>query len=138
MSQRHAKAPTQRQLRVGEELRHVVAQCLERDLLRDPDVAGRSITVTEVRVSPDLRNATAFVMPLGGDSAPTVVEGLNRASAVFRRAIARQARLRNVPRLVFALDATFDTADHIDALLRKPDVKRDIEQPMDPETSDGT
>jgi len=137
MSQRHAKAPTQRQLRVGEELRHVVAQCIERGELRDPDVVGRSVTVTEVRVSPDLRNATAFVMPLGGREAPTVVEGLNRASAFFRREIARQARLRNVPRLVFELDSSFDTADRIEALLRRPEVKRDIERPTDPEPSDG-
>lgn len=115
----------------------MVAQCLERGELRDPDVIGRSITVTEVRISPDLRNATAFVMPLGGDEASTVVEGLNRAAAYFRREIGRQARLRHVPRLTFELDSSFDTAGRIDALLRDPDVRRDIETESDPEPSDG-
>ena len=77
---RSGKAPSQRQLRVGEEIRHVLAEMVARAEFRDPDLAGQSITVTEVRVSPDLRNATVYVIPLAGDAA-TIVPALQRAAA---------------------------------------------------------
>ena len=77
-------------------------------------------------------------MPLGGDDALPVVEGLNRASRFFRREIAREARLRHVPRLTFELDATFDTAGHIDSLLRRPEVARDTGRGDEPEAADGS
>lgn len=98
-----------------------MSEALTRDAVRDPDVAGRSITVTEVRVSPDFRNATAFVVPLGGTTGGTdsaaVVAGLQRASAYLRGLIAKQMRLRHVPRLTFTLDTAFDQAERIDTLL---------------------
>ena len=129
MSKGRAKAPSQRQLRVGEELRHILAQVLERGELHDPAVQDTPITVTEVRASPDLKNATAFVVPLGGDAAVTdrVLEGLNRAAPYLRRVLAEKVRLRHTPRINFLADISFDEAGHIEGLLRQPAVARDLE-----------
>ncbi|MBR9973364.1 30S ribosome-binding factor RbfA [Magnetospirillum sulfuroxidans] len=123
---RGQKPPSQRQLRVGEELRHIIASIIERGEIRDPDLAGRAITVTEVRISPDLKNATVFVMPLGGGEVTTVVKGLKRARAFLRHEVARQVDLRIAPELFFEADTSFDEASHIDALLRSPEVRRDL------------
>jgi len=120
------RTPTQRQLRVGEEIRHALAGVLARDALRDPVLRGVSITVTEVRASPDLRNATAFVMPLGGTDMQDVAAALTRAAPFLRGEIARNLRLRYTPRLVFEIDESFNQADRIDALLRRPEVARDL------------
>lgn len=125
MSRGH-KPPSQRQLRVGEELRHIVANILERGDIRDPDLAGRAITVTEVRVSPDLKNATVFVVPLGGGDAGPIVKGLKRARAFLRHEMARQIDLRVVPDLFFEADTSFDEAGRIEALLKSPVVRRDL------------
>src|ERR1700745_3928880 len=118
---------SQRQLRVGEELRHALARILRDGELRDPVLENASITVTEVRVSPDLRNATAFVMPLAGTNATEVVAGLERSSTFLKGLVAREVQLRNAPNLVFALDDSFDRADRISALLTRPEVARDLE-----------
>ena len=83
------KAPSQRQLRVGEEIRHALAEVFERDGLRDPDLQGRSITVTEVRASPDLKNVMVYVMPLGGENVDGVVAALRRASSYLRGDVVR-------------------------------------------------
>ncbi len=123
--------PTQRQLRVGEELRHVLAQVLARGELRDPALADLSITVTQVRVSPDLRNATAYVMPLGGDHVADALAALRRAAPFLRGQIARAIDLRMVPQLDFAIDTSFDHAQRIDGLLRRPEVARDLEAGAD-------
>jgi ribosome-binding factor A len=112
------RAASQRQRRVAEELRHALARILERDEVRDPGVTGRVITVTEVRISPDLRNATVFVAPLGGGDAPAVVEGLTRACSFLRRRLAEAVRLRCVPSLLFRFDDSFDRVDRIESLLR--------------------
>lgn len=85
MARQPAKEPTQRQLRVGEEVRHALAMAIERGEIHDPALAGQVITVTEVRISPDLKNATAFVIPLGGDHTPDVVATLNKASGFLRK-----------------------------------------------------
>ena len=122
------KQPSQRQLRVGEALRHALSDVLERGNLRDPAFRNISITVTEVRASPDLKNATAFVMPLGGEAADAIVEALGRAAPFLRSAIAKQVELRHVPRLQFKVDRSFGQADHIDALLRQPQVARDLDE----------
>lgn len=119
---------SQRQLRIGELIRHALAQLLERGEAHDPGLAGISITVTEVRVSPDLRNATAFVMPLGGAGREGVLESLNRAAPFFRHRIGKEVDLRRLPNLSFQIDSSFDTADRIDALLRTPDVSADLEE----------
>jgi ribosome-binding factor A len=118
---------SQRQLRVGEEIRHLLAELLERGDMRDPDLRDARITVTSVDVSPDLRNATAFVMPLGGKDSAVRLAALRRAAPWFRTRVSEKAGLRAAPEIRFQLDTTFDEADKIDALLRRPDVARDIE-----------
>ena len=113
-------------MRVGEALRHALARILQRDDIRDPDLAGRSVTVTEVRVSPDLRNATAFIMPLGGEAVDGVVAALTRAAPYLRGCVAREVRLRFAPNLTFQADATFDAAAAINRLFHAPGVERDL------------
>jgi ribosome-binding factor A len=117
---------SQRQLRVGEELRHALVRILRDGECRDPVLENASITVTEVRMSPDLRNATAFVMPLAGSNATEVVAGLERGATFLKGRIAREVQLRNTPNLVFALDDSFDRAGRIAALLTQPQVARDL------------
>ena len=117
MSRSRGRPPSQRQLRVGEEIRHALSEVLGEASLRDPDLAGAAITVTEVRLSPDLKNATAFVMPLGG------------AEPFLRGELARRLKLRFTPRLGFEPDLSFDNAGRIDALLRGERLRRDPERP---------
>ncbi|MGZ8995227.1 MAG: 30S ribosome-binding factor RbfA [Rhodospirillales bacterium] len=126
MSRGEIKTPSQRQLRVGEELRHALAHLLERGEVHDPGLAGAPVTVTEVRVSPDLRNATAFIMPLGGAADAAAVEALTRAKGFVRRRVAEMVRLRTMPAFSFRIDESFDEAGHIEALLRRPEVARDL------------
>ncbi len=123
------KVRSQRQLRVGEELRHILARILERGELNDPAVRDTTITITEVGISADLKNATAYVIPLGGDKSMMrqVLIGLNRATPYLRRAIAEKIHLHYIPRLSFLADTTFDDAGHIEDLLRDPSVARDLE-----------
>ncbi len=123
---RRDKTPSQRQLRVGEELRHGIARILERSKLRDPDLAGVSITVTEVRASADLKNATVFVTPLGGANVNAVISALRRAAPYFRGQIAREVRMKFVPTVSFEADRSFEYVSHIESLLRHPAVARDI------------
>ena len=120
------RAPGQRQLRVGEELRHALAQMLRPGEMRDPALHDAQITVTEVQVSPDLRNATAFVMPLGGRNAADIVTALRRSAPFLKGRIARTVRLRLVPNLSFALDRAFDSAERIAAVLHSEAVERDL------------
>ena len=125
-SDKDLRQPGQRQLRVGEEIRHLLADLLERGNMRDPDLRGASITVTSVDVSPDLRNAIAFVMPLGGQDVQRLLAAMRRAAPWFRARVGERAGLRHAPEIRFELDRTFDEADKIGALLRRPDVARDI------------
>jgi ribosome-binding factor A len=120
---------SQRQLKVGEEVRHALATILERGLVRD--LGGAMVTVTEVRMSPDLRNADAFVIPLGGDDGGAAVAALTRAKSFLRRQVARTVSLKYVPDIFFIADDTFDEAGRIEALLRRPDVARDLEHGPD-------
>ncbi len=122
-----SRAPSVRQLRVGEEIRHCLAAVLSRGDLRDPDLRGVSVTVSEVRVSPDLRNATAFVMPLGGERPGEVIEALDRAAPFLKRQIGREVQLRHMPNLTFRRDETYDEATRIDTILRSSDVARDLD-----------
>lgn len=121
-----AKPTSQRQLRVGEEIRHALASVLERGDLRDPVLTSRPITITEVRISPDLKNATAFVTPLGGGDASEVLAALRRASSFFRHELSRRLTIKFVPRISFQEDHSFDDYSHIDRLLRRADVARDL------------
>ncbi|MDP7602130.1 MAG: 30S ribosome-binding factor RbfA [Rhodospirillales bacterium] len=117
MSKRSKRPPSQRQLHVGEELRHVLAQVIERGDLHDPELDGVSITVTEVRISPDLSNATVFVMRLGGSHSAETVAALERATPFLRHQIAERVHLRHVPNLTFETDTSFDYAEHISQIL---------------------
>ena len=128
---------SQRQLRVAEELRHALAKIFQEGECRDPALRDTSIAVTEVRMSPDLRNATAFVVPLGGENTPEIIAGLKRSSAFLRRLVAREVPLRYAPRLVFALDGAFAQADRIAALLARPEVARDLDRPDERTEKDG-
>lgn len=126
---RTGRERSQRQLRVGEALRHALVEILARGELHDPALAGASITVSEVRVSPDLRNATAFVLPLGGKGAAAIVAALNHAAPFLRRQLSGRVMLRYLPTLSFIADAAFDEAARIDGLLHSPEVRRDLEAP---------
>ena len=116
----------QRRLRVGEELRHALSGILRRGDCRDPALRDTSIAVTEVRFTPDLRNATVFVMPLGGANATEIVAGLKRSTPFLKRLVACEVALRYTPNLIFELDISFDQADRIAALLARPEVERDL------------
>ncbi len=118
MARRRGRAPSQRQLRVGELLRHELADVLLEGHIHDPDLAGRTITITEVKVAPDMKNATAFAMPLGGADVGKTLAALRRAAPYLRRQLARRLNLKSTPQLYFELDETFDRVDRIDALLR--------------------
>ena len=126
-----AKGAGQRPLRVGEELRHALAEILSRGDIRDPDLTDASVTVSEVRVSPDLKNATAFVLPLAGRNAGAVLAALERCAPYLRGQLARAVRLRHAPRIGFRLDESFDRASRIDELLRRPQVAADIAHAAD-------
>lgn len=123
--------PSQRQLRVGEELRHVLATVLRRNESIDPMLDSLSITVSEVRISPDLRNATAYVAPLGGENGDDLVDMLNERAGAIRRQVTSQVHLKYSPKLRFKLDQSFEQAEHIDRLLKSPEVARDIYAPDD-------
>lgn len=129
MTRQRAKPPSQRQRRVGEEVRHALARIVEQGHFRDPDLQDVKITVTEVRISPDLRHAVCLVLPFGGGDAGRLVAALGRASAYIRSRLAREVELRNVPDLVFEADTRFDRATELDRVLRRPEVARDLAGP---------
>jgi ribosome-binding factor A len=120
------RPPSQRQLRVGEEIRHALTRVLGRGDLHDPLLSEATITITQVKVSPDLQNATAFAMPLGGSQADEVIRALNRAAGFLRGQLGREVQLRHTPRLGFEPDRSFDRADEVERLLRSPRVRRDL------------
>ena len=127
----HGAGPSQRQLRVGEMLRHALAEILQRGDVSDPVLETTVVTVPEVRCSPDLRHATVYVMPLGGLKAEEVIEALNRNRKFLRGELAHRVTLKYMPDLKFEIDRSFDTADRIDELLRRPDVARDLDHGTD-------
>jgi ribosome-binding factor A len=127
MIRRHRRAPTQRQLRIGEELRHALAWILERGDLRDPKLSGRHVTVTEVRVGSNLRTATVYVARLGGGDVTPLLLALRRARPHLRSELARKVTLRFTPDLAFEADTSFDVVERIETLLKDPLVSRDLE-----------
>jgi len=126
-SHRPGSGPSQRQLRVGELIRRRLSEVLSRGEVHDPDLSGLSITVGEVVVSPDLKVATAYVMPLGGIGRDEALKALNGARSEIRRAVTRGLALKFSPELKFRIDETFDQMDSTRALFSRPDVKRDID-----------
>jgi ribosome-binding factor A len=127
MTRSSGKPPSQRQLRVGEEIRHALVRILGSGRLHDPDLADVSLTVTEVRVSPDLRAATAYVTPFGGGDAAKIVSTLRRAAGFLQRELSTEIELRVIPKLSFAADTSFQRADAIERILADPKVARDLE-----------
>jgi len=116
----------QRNLRVGEEIRHALAEIFLRGECHSPNLASASITVSEVRVAPDLKNATAYVMPLAGRNREELMEALKVAVPELRHLVSKRVKLRYTPRLQFALDVSYDEAQRINDILQKPDVARDL------------
>ena len=129
MKKQARTGPTQRQLRVAEEIRHVLAGLFERRDFRDPDLASAQITVTEVRTSPDMKHATAFVARLGRSDVDALLPALKRAAPYLRGQVAHSVRLRHTPDLSFQADNALDYASKIDRLLHAPEVARDLEEP---------
>jgi len=125
--------PTQRMLRVGELVRHALAQVFSRGEIDDPMLQGKVITVPEVRMSTDLKLANAYVMPLGGEGAEEIVAALNRHHKFIRGRVAPELNLKFAPDLKFFVDSTFDEYGKIDALLRSDRVQRDLQGDEDEE-----
>ena len=122
----HAQGPSQRQLRAGELMRHALVDILREEDISDPALEGVSVTVTEVRMSPDLRHATVFVEPLGGGHAPEVVEGLNRHARFLRGRLGRSIDMKFTPDLKFIHDESFDEAQRMSRLFDDPKVRQDL------------
>lgn len=127
---RHHETPEGRSvrlLRVGEQVRHTLSEVLMRGDVHDETLASHSVSITEVRMSPDLRHATAFVMPLLGADAEKVLKALRTNTAYLQGEVARRVNTKYAARLKFLLDESFDEGSHIDQLLRDPKVARDLE-----------
>ena len=125
------RGPSQRQLRVGEVIRRRLSEVLMRGDHHDTELAGFSITVSEVRSSPDLKVATAYVMPLGGEGAEEALAALRRNRAELRHLVARGLDLKFAPELRFALDGTFDRMDEARRIFAEPRVQADLAAPDD-------
>ncbi len=121
-------APSQRQLRVGEIIRHKLAEMLARGDIHDDVLASHVVTVSEVRLSPDLKLATAYVMPLGGSDTDAVLDALERNKRYIRAQVAHAVNLKFAPDIRFRTDETFTEASRIDALLASPKVRQDVDK----------
>jgi ribosome-binding factor A len=146
MSRRHTRSssaqqghgPSQRQLRVGEMLRHALSEILRERDIRDPDLEGISVTVTQVKPSPDMRHATVFVQPLGGENAEAIVEALNRHRGFLRGELGHAIELKFTPELRFVEDTSFAEAQRIERILHSEKVARDLKSPGSaPKDDDG-
>jgi ribosome-binding factor A len=122
------KAPSQRMLRMGELVRHALAEIFSRGDVHDPVLETHVITIPEVSMTPDLRHATAYVMPLGGKDTRAVLDALNRNKKYMRGVIAKKLQAKFTPDLHFRIDERFDRAEKIDKLLRQPEVQRDLKR----------
>ena len=120
------KEPSQRQLRVGQEIRRIVSAEIERGEVRNLQGIDTMVTVTEVTVSPDLKYATAYIMTLNGSYLDEVMEGLSLAANHFRKSVGRNTNLRYVPEIVFRVDDTFAEVDKIERLMHDPRVQQDL------------
>lgn len=129
----HAEGPSQRQLRVAEEVRHALSAVFAREEFRDPDLHGVHVTVTEVRASPDLKHMTAFVSALGKDLTKDQLAALKRVSPFLRREVAHGVRLKYAPDLHFQPDTALNYAMHINEVMHRPEVQRDLAPKKDEE-----
>lgn len=126
-----AETRSVRLLRVGEQVRHVLSDILTRGEVHDEVLASHMVSVTEVRMSPDLRHATVFVKPLLGKDEDAVLKALRTNTAYLQREVAHRVKMKYAARLKFLADESFDEGSHIDRLLRDPKVARDLETPED-------
>lgn len=125
--------PSQRQLRVGEEVRHIISQAFARGEFYEEALKGVTLTIPEVQVSPDLRHARVYVYPIGGSpDLSAILDALNALGSDFRTQVARQLTMKYVPRLRFCVDSSFEEAAKIEGLLRQERVLRDLEKGEDP------
>lgn len=133
------RGPSQRQLRVGEEIRRVVSRAFERAELHDPFLYELSLTISEVSLSPDMRQATVWYVPLGGEvvDPKALQQALERASGRLSGIAARELQLKYAPRLSFKPDTAFDTSMRIEALLQTPQVRADVERPAEDDEGAG-
>ena len=123
-----SEGPSVRVLRVGEQVRHILSEILARGDVHDDILATHPVSVTEVRMSPDLRHATVFVKPLLGKDEEAVLKALRTNTAYLQREVAHRIRMKYAAKLKFLADESFDEASHIDKLLRDPKVMRDLER----------
>lgn len=119
-------AASQRPLRVGEEIRHALADIFIRGECRAPELFDATITISEVRVAPDMKNATAYFMPLAGQNKEKMLQALKDSAPEIRHHLSRRIKLRHTPRLHFTLDASYDAAQRIDSILKSPKVAKDL------------
>ena len=128
--------PTQRQLRVGEMLRHALADVLRQNDIRDPDLDGVSVTITQIKPSPDMRYATVYCEPLGGGNAKEIVAALNRHKGFLRGEMGHRIAMKFTPDLRFVEDESFAEAQKIETILKSPEVQRDLAASDDDEEED--
>ena len=128
--------PSQRQLRVGEMLRHALAEVLRENDIRDPDLEGVSVTITQIKPSPDMRYATVYCEPLGGENAKEIVAALNRHKGFLRGEMGRLISMKFTPDLRFVEDEFFAEAQKIETILKSPEVQRDLSSPDDNQEED--
>ena len=121
------RPPSQRQLKAGELIRRALADIIRKEHLRDPALQGVSVTISEVRASPDLKHAIVYAAPLGGTDMDKVIKALNRCAKYLRGCLGREMDMKSTPKLKFMADTTFDTASEMDALLARPEVKQDLD-----------
>lgn len=121
------RPPSQRQLKAGELIRRALAEIIAKEHLRDPALKGVSVTISEVRASPDLKHAIVFAAPLGGGDLEGVIAALNRCSKFLRGRLGKEMEMKSTPALKFVPDISFDTASEMQELLNRPEVKRDLE-----------
>lgn len=120
------KEPSQRQLRAGELLRHIIAETMQRGHFHSEALRkAKAVTVSEVRCSPDLKNATAYVMSLGGDNMDEILDALNDEKNIFQKDIGRNSSMKFTPRVRFKADETFDEAERIETLLKSVNIPKD-------------
>ncbi|HEX4177176.1 MAG TPA: 30S ribosome-binding factor RbfA [Rhizomicrobium sp.] len=127
------QGPSQRQLRVGEMLRHALAEILRENDIRDPELDGVSVTITQVKPSPDMRYATVYCEPLGGENAKEIVAALNRHKGFLRGEMGHRIAMKFTPDLRFVEDQSFAEAEKIETILKSPEVQRDLTLPEDDE-----
>jgi len=121
------RPPSQRQLKAGELIRRALAEIIAKENLRDPDLQGVSITISEVRASPDLKHAIVYAAPLGGGDTEKVVAALQRCGSFLRGRLGREMEMKSTPRLKFVADTSFETATEMQRLLSQPKVRQDLD-----------